>query len=65
MGASAAHVASPSGILSSSTMIVMRIAITPSLNASIRPLDMPHPTPAADGAKNPRIRDSEIRTAHV
>ena len=31
----------PSGVFSSSTMIVMRIAITPSLNASSRPLFIP------------------------
>src|SRR4051794_21290834 len=33
----------PSGTLSSSTMMVMRMAMTPSLNASIRPVVMGEP----------------------
>jgi hypothetical protein len=43
----------PCGTGSSSTVTVMTIAGTPSLNASIRPVDM-DPTRAAPGATPPR-----------
>src|SRR6185437_507382 len=42
--------AGPAGTRSSSTMMVIRMAITPSLNASIRPLPM-HAAPVAVGSR--------------
>src|SRR5262245_61028741 len=55
----------PCGVRSSSTMMVMRIAITPSLNASRRPLDMLTRRSVPPGRSQPLEPVERALVAHV